>query len=128
MQRNVDSTIISMIDEMTRRAFKALGDPTRLHIVEFLSKMCGSQAALTEEGGVLGPTASEVCCHITGAEKITSNISQHLHELEDSGLIQIERRGRHMVCTLHQERLLELSSYLQNLATISKDSVHGCQS
>lgn len=101
---------------MNRRAFKALGDPTRLNIVEFLSTMCCSQVAVNEDGGVLGPTAGEVCCHITGAEKITSTVSQHLRELEACGLIQLERRGKFMVCTLRSERLMELSTYLADLA------------
>jgi DNA-binding transcriptional ArsR family regulator len=102
-------------NETYRKAFKALGDPTRLHIVEFLSNMCCNQAAVQEDGGVEGPTAGEVCCHITGAEKITSTVSQHLHELEAADLIQIERKGKTMVCTLKPERLESLAEYLQSL-------------
>jgi ArsR family transcriptional regulator len=105
-----------MSNEMTIRAFKALGDPTRLHIVEFLSSMCCGQAAVNEDGGVEGPTAGEVCCHITGAEKITSTVSHHLHELESVGLIQIERRGKSMVCTLLPEKLEGLADHLRSLA------------
>lgn len=100
---------------MNRKAFKALGDPTRLHIVEFLSHVCCNRVAVHEDGGVEGPTAGEICCHITGAEKITSTVSQHLHELEGCGLIQIERRGKAMVCTLRTERLRALGSYLIGL-------------
>jgi ArsR family transcriptional regulator, arsenate/arsenite/antimonite-responsive transcriptional repressor len=103
-------------NEINRKAFKALGDPTRLHIVEFLSKMCCNRAAIDEEGGVEGPTAGEICCHITGAEKITSTVSQHLHELEAAELLQIERRGKSMVCTLRPERLEALAEYLRSLA------------
>lgn len=65
----------------------------------------------------MGVTAGEVCCHITGADKITSTVSQHLHELEEAGIIQIERKGKYMVCSLRQDRLLELSDYLRQLAT-----------
>ncbi len=104
-----------------RKAFKALGDPTRLHIVEFLSRMCCNQASVNESGGVLGPTAGEVCCHLTGAEKINSTVSQHLHELEACGLVQIERRGKHMVCTLRTEQLVEMADYLRSLATEGRD-------
>lgn len=101
---------------MNRRALKALGDTTRLRIIEFLSRMCCSRATVDDEGGVLGPTAGEVCCHITGAEKITSTVSQHLRELEACGLVQLERRGKFMICTLRTERLRELSTYLADLA------------
>jgi ArsR family transcriptional regulator, arsenate/arsenite/antimonite-responsive transcriptional repressor len=119
--------IISMNNEMNRKAFKALGDPTRLHIVEFLSKMCCNRASINDEGGVEGPTAGEVCCHITGAEKITSTVSQHLHELEAVELIQIERRGKSMICSLKPQRLETLADYLRDLAQ-SKDGESCCES
>lgn len=108
---------------MKHKAFKALSDPTRLHIVEFLSKMCCGCAAVDEEGGVEGPTAGEVCCHITGAEKISSTVSHHLHELNDAGLIDIERRGKFMVCSLRPEALEALADYLRELA---KGTGSGC--
>lgn len=104
-----------MSDETTR-ALKALADPTRLHIVEFLSHCCCGRAAVRENGDVEGPTAGEVCCHITGAEKITSTISHHLHELEAAGLIRIEKRGKTAVCTLRPDRLDALAAHLHRLA------------
>jgi DNA-binding transcriptional ArsR family regulator len=69
-----------------------------------------------EDGGVEGPTAGEICCHITGAEKITSTVSQHLHELEAAELIRIERRGKRMICSLQSERLEALAAYLHSLS------------
>lgn len=101
---------------MYQKAFKALGDPTRFHIVEFLSTVCCNRVAVQPDGGVMGVTAGEVCCHITGAERITSTVSQHLHELEEAGIIQIERKGKYMVCSLRQEKLIELSDHLLQLA------------
>lgn len=106
-----------MNHEMNLRAFKALSDPTRLHIVEFLSSCCCGQATVREDGGVEGPTAGEVCCHITGAEKITSTVSHHLHELENAGLIGLERKGKSTLCTLKPDVLLDLASHLNQLAT-----------
>lgn len=100
---------------MSQRAFKALSDPTRLHIVEFLAQMCCGQASLDEEGGVEGPTAGEICCHITGLDKINSTISHHLHELEEAGLIDIERSGKRMLCTLKPQSLKALAQYLESL-------------
>ena len=105
-----------MDNEMRQRAFKALSDPTRHHIVEFLSNMCCGGASVDEEGGVEGPTAGEVCCHITGAEKINSTVSHHLHELAEAGVIDIERSGKRMLCTLRTETLRELSDHLNTLA------------
>jgi len=105
-----------MANEMTQAALKALADPTRLHIVEFLSHMCCGRASVFEDGGVEGPTAGEVCCHITGAEKITSTISHHLHELEEAGLVNLERRGKTTMCTLRPDGLRQVAAELNAIA------------
>ena len=123
--------IISMKDEMKIKAFKALGDPTRLHILKFLSANCCGRAAVRDTGEVESPTAGEVCCHVTGLEKINSTISHHLHELESAGLITMERRGKASLCTLDQNAILALASSLTELAggtdTITCDSdSQGC--
>lgn len=107
------------MDEMTRKAFRALGDPTRLHIVEFLASRCCSRASIDDTGGIEGPTAGEVCCHLTGADKINSTISQHLKELQSAGVISVERRGKFMQCSLNTESLRSLSAYLIDLAEAS---------
>jgi ArsR family transcriptional regulator len=104
-----------MPSEMTR-VLRALADPTRLQIVEFLSSMCFGRASVTEDGGVEGPTAGQICCHITGTERVTSTISHHLAELRETGLIQAERRGKYMICTLCPDALREVSSFLLSLA------------
>jgi DNA-binding transcriptional ArsR family regulator len=115
--------LISVSNETYRRAFKALGDPTRLHIVEFLSNVCCQRVTIDEDGGVEGPTAGEICCHITGADKINSTVSQHLHELEAAELVRIERRGKRMVCSLQPGRLEALADYLRSLA---QEGGRGC--
>lgn len=107
-----------------QRALKALADPTRLHIVQFLAN-CRC-AEVGEDGAVYEPTAGEVCCHLTGGEKITSTISHHLHELENAGIIGIERRGKHMVCSLRKDSLLKLSQELGDLAKGSQPAAGCC--
>jgi len=102
--------------------FKALGDPTRLHIVGFLSRCCCERVVVRDDGGVEGPTAGEVCCHITGAEKITSTVSHHLHELEEAGLVKLERKGKTTVCTLVPEALESLAGHLSTLAKAEKQN------
>src|SRR5689334_24241767 len=94
--------------------FKALGDPTRLHIFEFLRSCCCPVAV--EESGevrpVVGPTVGEVCCHVTGAEQINSKISHHLKELRLAGLITVERRGKNMICGVNRDAVAALAAFL----------------
>jgi ArsR family transcriptional regulator len=94
--------------------FKALGEPTRLRIFEFLRDCC-CPVAVEESGDVrpvAGPTVGEVCCHVTGEERVTSSISFHLKELRQARLIKMERRGKYMVCTLEREAVAGLAAYL----------------
>lgn len=111
--------IISMADETYSKALKALADPTRLHIVELLSECCCGSAAVGDT-----PTAGEVCCHLTGLDKITSTVSHHLHELETAELIRLERKGKCCLCSLRPEKLEDLGAFLISLAKGAKK--HEC--
>ena len=95
--------------------FKALGDPTRLHIFEFLRSCCCPVAvgAAGDVRPILGPTVGEVCCHVMpGARQINSTVSHHLKELRLAGLITIERRGKNMICGVDREAIAALAAYL----------------
>ena len=93
--------------------FKALGDPTRLDIFKFLRECC--EPVTVEENGDIraccGPTVGEVCCNVTGAEKITSRVSFHLKELRLAGLITVERRGKNQICGLNPEATAKLAAF-----------------
>jgi ArsR family transcriptional regulator len=111
-------------------AFKALGDPTRLRIFDFLRGCC-CPVAVEESGDVRpvdGPTVGEVCCTVTGAEQITSTVSRHLRELKLAGLITIERRGKNMICGVNQQALDELSGYFAASVSVqaTTNSSGGC--
>ena len=109
--------------------FKALGDPTRLHIFEFLRSCC-CPVAVEETGAVrpiVGPTVGEVCCHVTGAEQINSKISHHLKELRLAGLITVERRGKNMICGVNREAVATLANYLGGEISENKDSSGCCE-
>ncbi|WP_395143920.1 ArsR/SmtB family transcription factor [Armatimonas sp.] len=101
--------------------FKALGDPTRLRIFQYLRSCCCGRAAVDEATGdartlltvapTEAPSVGEVCCRVTGTEKITSALSVHLKELRTAGLIQMERRGKHILCTVNPRAVALLALY-----------------
>ena len=93
--------------------FKALGDPTRLRIFEFLRAQC-CPVTVEETGDVratTGPTVGEVCCNVTGATTVTSSISFHLKELRLAGLVTVERRGKYQICGINQDALAALAAF-----------------
>jgi ArsR family transcriptional regulator len=93
--------------------FKALGDPTRLRIFEFLRDCC-CPVSVEETGDVrpvLGPTVGEVCCQVFGVDKITSSVSFHLKELRLAGLVTMERRGKNMICGINRDAAAMLAAY-----------------
>jgi ArsR family transcriptional regulator, arsenate/arsenite/antimonite-responsive transcriptional repressor len=99
--------------------FKALGDPTRLRIFEFLRSCCGSVAVddggdvrpVSYADGQSAPTVGDVCCHVSGEHRITSAISFHLKELRQAGLIVMERRGKNFICSVAPSVQDKLAAY-----------------
>lgn len=94
--------------------FKALGDPTRLKIFEFLRTQC-CPVAVEETGDVrpvVGPTVGDVCCHVLGRDGVSSAISFHLKELRQAGLIEAERRGKNLIYQVRPEAIERLMGYL----------------
>ncbi|HVT11359.1 MAG TPA: metalloregulator ArsR/SmtB family transcription factor [Fimbriimonadaceae bacterium] len=111
-------------DNVSADEFKALGDPTRLRIFEFLRSCCGP-VAVGDEGEVRpvdGPTVGEVCCQVTGAERITSTVSFHLKELRNAGLITMEKRGKNMICAVNRDAIQRLAAYFSD----SREDGGGC--
>ncbi len=95
--------------------FKALGDPTRARIFEFLCSNC-CPVALDDLGDVRpvqGVTVGAVCCHVTGSEQFSSTVSFHLKELRLAGLINAEKNGKFMVCSVRREAIQVMRDYLQ---------------
>lgn len=98
--------------------FRALSDPTRKAIFEFLFAK-RNPVAVEETGDVRpleGATVGEVCCHITGCARFSSTVSHHIRELRLAGLILAEKQGRFMVCCANREALGELLHYFNSLS------------
>jgi ArsR family transcriptional regulator, arsenate/arsenite/antimonite-responsive transcriptional repressor len=120
-------------DEQLAMQFKALGDPTRLRLFRSLLDCCGAIAI--ENNGDIRPvsnnntsqglTVGEVCCRVTGEERITSTLSAHLKELRLAGLITMEKSGRHVICSANQEAIVGLLQFLQE-TTIGETKNEKC--
>ncbi len=111
-----------MIIELSKRdakiaeMFRALGDPTRLQIVGYL--MCCPEFRFAKDGAAeIGASIGDVCCQIEGSEKVTSRISHHVKELRIAGVIDVERRGRFMVCRINQEAARMIGEFAGSLCT-----------
>ncbi|MBC8141191.1 MAG: helix-turn-helix transcriptional regulator [Armatimonadetes bacterium] len=103
--------------------FKALGDPTRLRIYQFLRAQV-APIAVDESGEVRpvsGPTVGEVCCHVTGKERVSSTISEHLKELRIAGLIVMERRGKNMICAVDNAHTDILAAFFAEPPALEDD-------
>ena len=100
------------------RVCKALGDPTRARIFQFLLGCCcpvavGSRGEVRE---VNGPSVGEVCCRVTGALKPTSTVSFHLKELRQAGLITMDKRGQHLLCGVDRQTLARLADHFSAMS------------
>ena len=96
--------------------FKALGDPTRLKIFNYL-RSCNQPVSIDDAGEariIDGPTAGDVCCTITGSERVTSTLSFHLKELRNAKLITMERRGKHQICSINPVTLQNLQAFVSS--------------
>ena len=91
--------------------FRALGDPSRRRVFEFLRSCC-SAVAIDEETAEVRPTngvtVGEVCCAIPLSQ---ATISQHLKALREAGLIVTEREGKYIRCGVDPRALQRLAAY-----------------
>ena len=80
------------------RLFKALSDPTRIHILIRLAQCCGPQTV----------TQAAANCSVD-----LSVVSRHLGILRDAGVLTVQRKGRQM---FYAVRYHDVASTLQQLA------------
>jgi ArsR family transcriptional regulator, arsenate/arsenite/antimonite-responsive transcriptional repressor len=105
------------VSEDVTAMFRALGDPTRRVIFEFLCERC-CPVAVESTGAVhpiQGATVGEVCCHVTGSDKFSSTISFHLKELRIAGLINADKNGKFMICSVKAEAIEAMAAYINSL-------------
>ena len=101
------------------QTFKALGDPTRVRILDCL-RCCPECDTFDDDGNIrqtTGATVGEICCTLFGDAEVGSRVSFHLKELRQAGLVQMERKGKFMVCSVRTETLQNLANYLSQPKT-----------
>lgn len=98
--------------------FKALGEPSRLKIFKFLCSCCES-FSVDEENNVRpvnGVSVGEICCNITGESIISSTMSHHFKELRNAGLINMERSGKNILCSINIQKVSQISKFLSGMS------------
>ncbi len=99
----IESESVRARREARSEGFKALGDPIRLAICEYLAASAPS-----------AQTAGAVCRAVTGDKKITAKVSHHLKELRRAGLIAMHKNGKNVLCALDTSGTQALTIYLSS--------------
>jgi ArsR family transcriptional regulator len=86
------------------KVLKALSNPNRLRIYLRLAGTC----SLTSDSEARFP--ADVCVGDISAELdiAQSTVSHHLRELEQAGLIRMQRRGKNILCRVRCDTMAEL--------------------
>jgi ArsR family transcriptional regulator len=96
----------------TSEAFKALGHPHRLAIVQRLI----GQAISCETPSGASCTMDPACCGFGAlAEELNvskGTVSHHVKALWQAGLIEKHRDGRRVFCRINEERIAQLRAFL----------------
>lgn len=97
------------------RIFKAMGDPARVRILEFLRSP--GAGCCTFEG--------QICaCDIERILNLSqATISHHMKLLIDAGLVTATKRGRWMHYTLRTEAFTRTAAWLQGFASDTRNDV-----
>lgn len=95
--------------------FKALSNPHRLQIFNILTGCC--------EPGTLCSTDEMMSCCVGDLDSqlniASSTLSHHLKELNRAGLIEMQRDGKQVLCSINPATLTEVINLFSNANSIS---------
>ena len=77
--------------ESVAQFHKALADPTRIQIIEYL----------------MGHDGCCICHLLKNIKKDHSVVSRHIDILKRAGLVKTQRDGRYLFCTIHDRRRMK---------------------
>ena len=101
--------------------FNALSNPHRLQIFTMLSGCCSPRSPCSTD------TAMACCVGDLGNELdiAASTLSHHLKELSHAGLINMQRDGKQVICSVNNHTLNELRHYFQNKPEVDHEPETG---
>ncbi|MFB6099371.1 MAG: ArsR/SmtB family transcription factor [Salinibacter sp.] len=91
--------------ETAATTFQALGHPKRLAIVRWLLERHVAECTGDPEKCKMEPTTCDFTDLVDRLDVTKATISHHVKTLVEAGLIECEREGRVLRCTVNRERL-----------------------
>lgn len=108
-----------MTQDQLVKIFKALGNETRLRILDAIKNNQMECSCCPQDVGLFDVKEGAICCveEIVGKfDMAQSTISQHLKELFNAGLLERHKKAQWVYYTLNRQTFEELSEYLKQMS------------
>lgn len=103
--------------ENAAQTFQALGHPKRLAIVRWLLERHAACCSGDPDTCKMKPTACDFAELVDRLGVTKATVSHHVKTLCEAGLIECQREGRSLCCTVNRERLQRVQEVFSLPAT-----------